>query len=242
MRASRTPGATIGIAAEPAPLRQDPEGIAAPDGVCWQENLAAAKVTRRTRGNLGYAPSVRERGTVDDLVASCREDVGQMGPQCQLRDVVVCFLDIKKWRRGTHGKSPGEVFSILCDVYEKVLPIAEEHGGRLVKVMGDAALIVWETAEAPRAIAAVRRMRDEFRKLQDGLHPAEPMGISASLTLGPVMAGDMGPSSIRRFDVVGEPVNAAATMLRGRDFAITQKVADSAPDVDLTGIEIVRES
>ncbi len=165
-----------------------------------------------------------------------------MGSECEARELLVCFVDIKKWLRGTSTKSAQETFRCLTEIYEKVLPIAEEHGGQLLKVIGDAALIVWEPGDTKRAIEAARIMRAEFAKLQEKFQPAEPMQMSVAMALGPVIAGEMGPPSIRRFDVIGEPVNTAAVMLRGHDFAITQQVAAAAEGAELTGIEIVMES
>jgi len=155
--------------------------------------------------------------------------------------MLVCFVDIKKWLRGTSTKSAQETFRFLTDVYEKILPIAEEYEGRLVKLMGDAAMIVWEPADAKRAIEAARIMRAEFDKLQENFQPAEPMQMGVTMAVGRVMAGEMGPPSIRRFDVIGEPANTAALMMRDHDFAITQQVAAAAEGADLAGIEIGME-
>ena len=161
-----------------------------------------------------------------------------MSRQCQPQELLICFVDIRRWLRGTAEKRPDEVFAFLTDMYEKVLPLAEDHGGRLVKVMGDAALIVWDPADAARAIGAARAMRAKLAELQQDFGPAEPMSLGVAMSLGAVIAGEMGPPSIRRFDVIGDPVNAAALMLRGHDFAITSQVADAAQATDLAGIEI----
>ena len=162
-----------------------------------------------------------------------------MSSQCQPQELIICFVDINNWLRGTAGRDPDEVFAFLSDVYEQVLPLAEDHGGRLVKVMGDAALIVWEPADATRAIEAARAMRATLDELQQDFRPAEPMSLGVAMALGTAIAGEMGPPSIRRFDVIGDPVNAVALMVRGHEFAITRQVADAAHDADLTGIEIV---
>jgi len=42
-----------------------------------------------------------------------------MGHRCEPKEMLVCFVDIKKWLRGTSTKSAQETFRFLTDVYEK---------------------------------------------------------------------------------------------------------------------------
>ena len=162
-----------------------------------------------------------------------------MSLECDSKELVVCFADIRHWLRGIEGKSPWQAFTFLTSVYEEVLPIAEASAGQLVKVMGDAALIVWEPQDASPAVEASRRMREEFDKLQKAFGPCEPMTLAVAMALGPVIAGEMGPPSIRRFDVFGHAANLAARLLRGADFTITKHLAQAASGADLTGIDVV---
>jgi class 3 adenylate cyclase len=65
------------------------------------------------------------------------------------------------------------------------------------------------------------------------------MTLAVAMALGPVIAGEMGPASIRRFDVFGHAANLAARLLRGADFRVTEHLAEAASDADLAGIDIV---
>jgi len=57
--------------------------------------------------------------------------------------------------------------------------------------------------------------------------------------MGPVVAGEMGPPSIRRFDVIGDAANQAARQLRQGEVVISAAVAGAAGDVDLEGVVVV---
>lgn len=39
-----------------------------------------------------------------------------MSRQCQPQELLICFVDVKKWLRGTAGKSPDEVFAFLSGI------------------------------------------------------------------------------------------------------------------------------
>ncbi len=168
-----------------------------------------------------------------------------MAQQHEPVELLICFVDIGGWLRATEQKSRDEVFDLLTGFYEQVVPIAEEYGGRLVKLMGDAALIVWQAEEAAGAIEGARAMLAAFDALvAESIRHAEvslsePLNLHVAMASGPVIATEMGPPSIRRFDVIGDAVNNAALMLRYCDFTITQAVAAAAGDADLSGIDIV---
>ena len=154
-------------------------------------------------------------------------------------ELLICFVDIGGWLRATKQKSRDEVFEFLTRFYEQVVPLAEEYGGRLVKLMGDAALIVWPPEETAGAIEGARAMLARFDTQVADFSLSEPLKLHVAMASGPVIAAEMGPESIRRFDVIGDAVNDAALMLRHCDFTITQAVADAAGDADLSGIDIV---
>ncbi len=155
-------------------------------------------------------------------------------------ELIICFVNIRNWGRGVRKRSDDSAFELLTDLYEKVLPIAEEHEGRIVKVMGDGALIIWKPEHATEAVSAVKQMRSRFDDLQEVFKPDRPMSMAAALTLGPAIAREMGPPSIRRWDVIGEPVNCAVLLNREHDFVITQSVADAA-EMDLSDIAVLED-
>lgn len=153
--------------------------------------------------------------------------------------LLVCFVAVKNWSQGIQGRPDKEVFAFLNDLYETVLPIAEDHDGRIVKVMGDAAMIIYRPRDTAKAIEAVRKMRERFDELQKAFEPAVPLQLSGAMDVGPAIAREMGPEAIRTCDVIGQPVNTATELQPDHDFVITRVVADEAGETDLGGIEIV---
>lgn len=158
-----------------------------------------------------------------------------------IRDMIVGFVDIRHFFRGTFGHAPGEIYAFLSAFYERVLPIAEQYGGRLVKTIGDAALIVWEPTDATRALEAAGRMRREFEQLRECFEDRANMRLAVALAMGPVVAGEMGPPSIRRFDVVGEAANQAARQLRRGEVVISKAVVRAAGGADSEDVVVVRD-
>jgi adenylate cyclase len=153
--------------------------------------------------------------------------------------MIVGFVDIREYLKGTEGRTPEELYGFLADFYEQVLPIAEQHGGRLVKTIGDAAMIVWPSDGAGEALQAAGEMRAEFERLREEFADEASMRLAVSLAMGPVIAGEMGPPSIRRYDVIGDAANRAALQLRRADVVVSQAVAEAAGDADLEGVEVV---
>lgn len=153
--------------------------------------------------------------------------------------LVVCFVGVKDWARGVKNKPDAAVFEFLSDFHETVLPIAEDHDGRIVSVTGDVALIIFKPPEANKAVGAVRAMRERFDELQEAFDPAFSLELSAAMDVGEASVEQMGPPSMRRLQVTGRPVSTATQLRAEHDFAITTEVADEAEDADLSGIEII---
>lgn len=158
-----------------------------------------------------------------------------------VRDMIVGFVDIRHYSEGTSGHTTGEVYAFLSAFYEQVLPIAEQYGGRLVKTIGDAALIVWEPTDATRALEAAGRMRREFDQLRSCVGDRAGMRLAVALAMGPVVAGEMGPPSIRRFDIVGDAANQAARQLRRGEVVISKAVVRAAGGADSEDVVVVGE-
>ncbi len=164
-----------------------------------------------------------------------------MGGMPPIRDMIVGFVDIRHYSKGISGHTPGEVYAFISAFYETVLPIAEQYGGRLVKTIGDSAIIVWEPSDATRALEAAGRMRREFEQLRECFGDRAGMRLAVSLARGPLIAGEMGPPSIRRFDVIGDAANQAARQLRRGEVVISKAVVQAAGGADREDVVLVGE-
>jgi adenylate cyclase len=132
-------------------------------------------------------------------------------------DLLVAFADLSQFASVTR-RLGDRAADVLDGYYEIVGERLVAAGGRVVKFIGDAALVVFPEARADEAVNALLDLKAEV----DGWFSAQ--GLDCRLTVkahvGRVVAGPYGARGDKRFDVIGEAVNVAAT-LEARGFAIS---------------------
>jgi adenylate cyclase len=135
-----------------------------------------------------------------------------MAPARKATPLLIVFSDFSGFKVQTERVSDAEVADTMDDFYVMASTAIEKAGGRVVKFIGDAALIVFPAEKADagvRAILELRRESDSFMKDRDWVCRFE-----ARIHAGEAIAGEFGPKGNRRYDVLGREVNAAA-MLKG---------------------------
>lgn len=75
--------------------------------------------------------------------------------------VVIAVADIARATQIAQVMSNREVFDMLGEYYELIGGIVEGAGGKVVKFMGDAALVVFPGDAPDPAIEALRRLKAE---------------------------------------------------------------------------------
>ena len=95
----------------------------------------------------------------------------------------------------------------LNRLFETVVPIIHEHGGRVDKFVGDGLLAVFGAPRrlqdhADRALKAALEIERAVRDLD--------LEIGIGINSGRVVAGNVGGSGRLEFSVIGDPVNVAA--------------------------------
>lgn len=109
------------------------------------------------------------------------------------------------------------VLESLNRFFETIAAPLENHGGEILKFIGDGILGIFpleEQAACQRALRAAMEARDLMRALnterqRDGL---EPLRFGLSLHVGDVMYGNIGTASRLDFTVIGPAVNLAARL------------------------------
>jgi len=131
---------------------------------------------------------------------------------CQTRTLGVAFFDLSRIAEWASSEEDIHVASFMQRFYELAAARLEPAGGRIVKFMGDAGLVVFELDVAEAEIIALAEFAGEARRL------AAKHGLDAYLNVnvhvGPVVAGSFGPAGAERFDVIGKTVNIAARLGR----------------------------
>lgn len=105
---------------------------------------------------------------------------------------------------------PLEVTRLLDAYFERVVDAVTQHGGEVLKFIGDAILAVFPADEDPgpacaRALAAARQAVAALA--QANLGRAEQLIIGVALHLGEVFYGNIGGSGRLDFTVIGAAVN-----------------------------------
>jgi adenylate cyclase len=100
-------------------------------------------------------------------------------------EVTVMFIDIRNFTGFAERTDAGEVVSTINRLFERIVPIIHEHGGRVDKFIGDGLLAVFG---APRR---------------------QPRHADEALA-GVVVAGNVGGAGRLEFSVIGDAVNVAA--------------------------------
>ena len=173
---------------------------------------------------LGYAASgfnrmvagLQEREKLRDLFGrQVGEDVARQALEQGVtlggeeREAAALFVDVIGSTGFAADREPGEVVEALNAFFAVVVAATLEHGGLVNKFAGDAALCIFGaplSREDPAgdALRAARAMRDGLR---GGVLDA---GIGVSM--GTVVAGNVGTADRYEYTVIGDPVNEAARL------------------------------
>lgn len=130
----------------------------------------------------------------------------------QEKTLGVAFFDLSRMAEWASHEQDGQIADFFQRYYVLVDERLEAAGGRIVKFMGDAGLVVFEPQAAEPVIAALDSLACEVRQL------AGDYGISTYLNInvhvGSLIAANFGPPGKERFDVIGKTVNIAARLGR----------------------------
>lgn len=129
------------------------------------------------------------------------------------RLMAIMFSDIRDFTALAEEMSPQEIFDFVNVYLQKVSPEIRNHGGIIVKFMGDSIMSIFPT-EIDRcieaAIAKQRRLEEyNTERLEQGLRPIR---IGIGVHVGNVMLGIIGEKSRMQGDVLSDAVNLAARL------------------------------
>ena len=138
--------------------------------------------------------------------------------------VTVLFVDIRDFTRFADRVTAREAVALLNEFFGVVVPVLEEHGGRVQQFLGDGLLGVFGAPEplpdhADRAVAAagaiVAAVEARF---------GERCRASVGVNSGLVVVGTIGGGSRFELGIIGDPVNVAARVEQA-----TRRTGDSRP-------------
>jgi class 3 adenylate cyclase len=122
--------------------------------------------------------------------------------------LLIAFADLTRYRVQSRRLPDAELAEVMNTFYEKVSARISGAGGTVVKFIGDASLIVFPEPLVDAGVSALLSLKDEI----DAWFEAkrwEPR-LQIKIHYGAVIAGPYGAE--RRFDILGNEVNTAATL------------------------------
>ena len=131
---------------------------------------------------------------------------------CRSETLGVAFVDLSRISQWASSQQDAHVAGFFQEFYTLVAGHVVPAGGRIVKLMGDAGLIVFPVDAAEQCIPALCELTLDARRCAQGF--GLDTYLNVNIHVGPVLAGSFGPKGDERFDVIGKTVNIAARLGR----------------------------
>jgi adenylate cyclase len=144
-------------------------------------------------------------------------------PNITVEERVVLFADVHNYSKIGHALGV-DACDFLQEMYEKLGDIIVEHGGTLVKYLGDALLCVFPADAENKAVDCGLKLRPAFAQIVSRRGLSVETELEIGVASGQVAAGTFGHKSLLQWDVLGEEVIRAETIGHHRGIAITERV------------------
>lgn len=122
--------------------------------------------------------------------------------------LLISFVDLTRFFAQSQRVTDLELADTLDEFYRRVAAVVDKGGGRVVKFIGDAALVVFPANGVDRGVGALLELKTAVDRLM------ETRGWDCRLTIkahfGTAVAGGFGPAG--GFDVLGKAVNTTAVL------------------------------
>ena len=133
-------------------------------------------------------------------------------PDCKTETLGVAFFDLSRMAEWGSSEEDIRVAGFLTSFYARSAQHLGPAGGRIVKFMGDAGLVVFPKEAVERGIFALAALAEETRAL--GQDYGFDTYLNINVHYGPVVTGSFGAPNCERYDVIGKTVNIAARLGR----------------------------
>jgi len=111
-------------------------------------------------------------------------------------------------------------------MYETLGDIVVEHGGAIVKYLGDALLCVFPAGAEAAAVQCALKLRPAYTQIVRCRGLSVETELEIGIGSGQVATGIFGHRSLLQWDVLGEEVNRVALIGHHRGIAITERVCE----------------
>jgi adenylate cyclase len=157
---------------------------------------------------------------------------------------VVWISDLRSFTRVSDEFAPPVMLGILNDHSERVVGAIADHGGEVLKFMGDSVLTIFpvdaEHGPQPAVTAALAAVRDATKRIAEGNAARREKGLTEigfgiALHHGNVVYGNIGAPDRLDFTVIGPAVNQTARIeamcrMLERPVLASQQIADASSE------------
>lgn len=125
---------------------------------------------------------------------------------------VIWFSDLRGFTEMSSRVSPREVIATLNRVFECQVPAIEQHGGEVLKFIGDGLLAIFPLVEGAEPGAIADHALDAADAALAAMDALAPLRIGIALHVGELAYGNIGGSNRLDFTAIGAAVNIAARL------------------------------
>jgi adenylate cyclase len=137
----------------------------------------------------------------------------------ELIDAAIWFSDMRGFTQLSDGAPPARVVEILDGHFDAIAGAISDHGGEVLKFIGDAVLAIFPLGADPRgacrrALAAAEHAFAALARVNEGLSARGdgPVEVGVGLHRGQVMYGNIGARDRLDFTVISSAVNEASRL------------------------------
>ncbi len=202
-----------------------------------------------SRNHLGIASVVNTRrvppqGTGEPDLNAVLIESSVSAPFKESREVSVLFSDMRNFSRLSEMLPSSDVAELLQDYYERAAKVIQRQNGTLVRIIGDALLVAFESqrnlasehaGQAIRAGLLLQATAREYAFELERRYPGRnlpPFAVGIGIHTGEVMVCSMGPGRSSEMTVIGDTVNVAARLeARSKEHGCALVVSAATADV-----------
>ena len=133
--------------------------------------------------------------------------------------LAIAFLDLARFQIASRRVKDVELAMLLEDFYERIADGVKPAGGRVVKFMGDGALVVFPIDRASQAARTLLMLKSDVDARLAKRHFLSTLVVR--FHADEVMSGPIGPKADRRYDVIGQAVNRTAVLRSGEPVTLS---------------------
>lgn len=163
----------------------------------------------RTLAQRYTTPSLRQQAATDPDSLERRRKA----------EAVILFADLRGFTKLSATTQTEKVLYMLDEFFQNMMRVVEHHGGVVFDVVGDQLMCAFNVPNpvpvpAYLAVKSALEMQRLFRELkaiwaQAGIE----VGLGIGIHQGEVILGNVGGDSLKRYTLIGSPVNMASRLL-----------------------------